>query len=79
MEIIDFSTIPSTMTLVKLDAISHEESQELSEKLPNLLDAPLGSQRPEGESNSEDTHNDEQEKYVKEVIPRIEFIDPEFP
>jgi hypothetical protein len=48
MEIIDFATIPSTMTLVKLDAITHEESQELSEKLPNLLEASLGSQKPEG-------------------------------
>lgn len=26
MEIIDYSAIPSTMTLVKLDALSHEES-----------------------------------------------------
>jgi hypothetical protein len=38
MEILDYSAIPSTMTLVKLDALSHEESQALADRLPNLLD-----------------------------------------
>jgi len=79
MEIIDFATIPSTMTLVKLDAITHEESQELSEKLPNLLESNQSAQKPEGDHSSEENPNEEQEKYIKEVLPQIEFSDPEYP
>jgi hypothetical protein len=46
MEILDYSAIPSTMTLVKLDALSHEESQALADRLPNLLDPKPASQKP---------------------------------
>ena len=86
MEIVDFSAIPSTMTLVKLDALSHEESQALADRLPNLLDPKPVSQKPaDGQldmnpSKEEvENPNEEQEKYIKEVLPQIEFCDPEYP
>jgi hypothetical protein len=40
MEITDYSVIPSTMTLLKLDAISPEEAQWMTDNYPNLLDGP---------------------------------------
>lgn len=36
VEIVDYAAIPSTMTLLKLDALSHEEAQELQDRMPNL-------------------------------------------
>lgn len=49
VEIVDYAAIPSTMTLLKLDALSHEEAQELQDRMPNLLDPPQApkSDRPE--------------------------------
>jgi hypothetical protein len=46
-EIIDFTAIPSTMTLVKLEALAHEEAQAMSDALPNLLDPKLPDQKGE--------------------------------
>lgn len=49
VEIVDYFAIPSTITLLKLDALSHEEAQELQDSMPNLLDPPQApkSDRPE--------------------------------
>jgi len=38
MEIVDFSVIPSTITLMKLDAITVDEAQWMTDNYPNLLE-----------------------------------------
>ncbi len=71
MEIVDYSTIPSTITLVKLDALSHEESQALADSLPNLLDPPPVQKKHEDmiPGEKDENQNEEQEKIIKEVLP----------
>lgn len=85
VEIVDYAAIPSTMTLLKLDALSHEEAQELQDRMPNLLDPPQApkSDRPEDMLKAQEKEKEqmweEQEKFIKEIIPQIDFIDPEYP
>jgi|LauGreDrversion4_2_1035121.scaffolds.fasta_scaffold349976_2 uncharacterized membrane protein (DUF106 family) len=85
VEIVDYAAIPSTMTLLKLDALSHEEAQELQDRMPNLLDPPQApkSDRPEDMLKAQEKEKEEmweeQEKFIKEILPQIDFIDPEYP
>ncbi len=85
VEIVDYAAIPSTMTMLKLDALSHEEAQELQDRMPNLLDPPQApkSDRPEDMLKAQEKEKEEmweeQEKFIKEILPQIDFIDPEYP
>jgi hypothetical protein len=66
MEIVDYYTIPSTITLAKLEPVSYEELRVLSIKNPSF----------EFDANLDDN---DVESSIKEMLPKFAEVTPEYP
>lgn len=86
MEIMDYSVIPSTMTILRLDSITPEEQQWMQDNYPNLLEgvklldkSQIFDLKTLQEQEEKEKAMEDCDRFVKEVLPKIEFVEPEYP